>query len=74
MLYTGFDAHKLTNFDQFLVLQAQIWYSDVSVCNELSGKFYTDAQFSTYNMLLEFYLLAAYKWSEVMRTNFLARF
>jgi len=36
MLYTGFCAYKLTNFNPFLALQAQIWYGDGSVCKKLS--------------------------------------
>jgi len=53
MLYTGFDAHKLTNFDQFLALLAQSWYSNVSVHKELYEKFYIGAhlQFNNYKKL-----------------------
>jgi len=57
MLYTAFGAHKLT-FDQFLALQAQIRHSDMSICKELSNKFYIGAhlQFNTYKKVVEFYL------------------
>jgi len=41
MLYTGFGAHKLINFNRFLALQAQIRYGGVSVCKEPSEHFYT---------------------------------
>jgi len=65
MLYTGLGAHKLTNFNPFLALQAQIQYGGVSISKDLSGKFYIGAhlQYSSYKML-----------DEVMRTNFSAIF
>jgi len=63
MLYTGFGAHKLTNFDQFLAIQAQTCCGGVSVCKELYEKFYTSAhlQFNMYELLVGFYLYLAYK-------------
>jgi len=82
MLYTGYGAHKFTNFDLFLVLQAEIWYGGVSVCKDISEKFYIGVQYHSYQMLVEFYLQAACKWSkssswtfgEVLKNNFLEDF
>jgi len=60
MLYTGFGAHKIINFDPFLALQADIWYSGVSVCKKVSEKnhigldTYPARFWKTFNILADF--------------------